>query len=254
LRGESEFDPSVVATETPKNGEPTKYAADEKHALRLVVLDAVKNGWVRDVVAVHFYHGVSDIAGGAKWITVQDSTSIDPVSIISGGRRYPFAVEGQLNLIQRCYSRDDRHAFVFGARVPGPNAFVFCTSEHNHATSEPHHRWSCGGLYDNVHAEIAFQDRQWMGSGHGWAGANYVAWNTEGSLVCQQPPTAQNFAIGFVGQREPGAFERPAGYWESTGQHVAPRSLYLKQLEDRRGLAAVRAIGYANATGEQAKP
>jgi len=22
-----------------------------------------------------------------------------------------------------------------------------------------------------------------------WAGANYVAWNTRGTLICQQPPT-----------------------------------------------------------------
>jgi hypothetical protein len=90
-----------------------------------------------------------------------------------------------------------------------------------------------------------------MGSGHGWAGANYVAWNTEGSLVCQKPPTAQNFAIGFVGRREPGAFPRPAGYWESEGRHVTPASLYLKQLEDRLGLEAVRGIGYRDASGQR---
>ena len=81
-----------------------------------------------------------------------------------------------------------------------------------------------------------------MGSGHGWAGANYVAWNCEGSLVCQQPPTAQNFAIGQVGKKERGAFPRPDGCWESPGQHVAPRSLYLQQLEDRLGPEAVKRI------------
>ncbi|HVU32723.1 MAG TPA: hypothetical protein VHE61_04765 [Opitutaceae bacterium] len=246
LRGDSEFDPGVTQVEKPRAG-GGRYLADENHALRLVSFDNVKNAWVRNVVAVHFYQGVSDIGAGAKWVTVQDSSSLDPVSIITGGRRYPFAIEGQLNLVQRCYSRDDRHAFVFGARVPGPNAFVLCVSEHNHATSEPHHRWSCGGLYDDVHAEIAFQDRQWMGSGHGWAGANYVAWNTEGLLICEQPPTAQNFAIGFIGRRNPGVFPRPQGYWESQGRHVHPPSLYLKQLEDRCGPSALAAIGYSAA-------
>jgi hypothetical protein len=102
-----------------------------------------------------------------------------------------------------------------------------------------------GGLYDNVHAHMAFQDRQWMGSGHGWAGANYVAWNCEGTLVCQQPPTAQNWAIGFVGKKENGAFERPDGYWEALGKHVEPRSLYLKQLEDRLGNKSVQTLGKA---------
>ena len=81
-----------------------------------------------------------------------------------------------------------------------------------------------------------------MGTGHGWAGANYVAWNCEGSLVCQQPPTAQNFAIGQVGQKLPGVFKRTEGHWESAGQHVEPRSLYLKQLEDRLGPQAVQRI------------
>lgn len=126
--------------------------------------------------------------------------------------------------------------------MPGPNVFLDCKSERDHATSEPHHRWSVGGLYDNVQAAMAVQDRQWMGSGHGWAGANYVMWNCGGSLVCQQPPTAQNFAIGFVGAKSKGAFARPDGFWESFGQHVEPRSLYLQQLQDRRGTEAVRNV------------
>jgi hypothetical protein len=117
--------------------------------------------------------------------------------------------------------------------VPGPNVFRECRSEHDHATSEPHHRWSVGGLYDNVEAQLAIQDRQWMGSGHGWAGANYVVWNSRGSLICQKPPTAQNFAIGFVGRRGKDAFPRPAGWWESEGRPVEPRSLYQAQLAAR---------------------
>ena len=123
--------------------------------------------------------------------------------------------------------------------MPGPNVFLDCRSEQDYATSEPHHRWSVGGLFDCLDAQIIFQDRQYMGSGHGWAGANYVAWNCTGSLVCQQPPTAQNYAIGFVGKHGRGAFERSEGWWESEGRHVTPRSLYLKQLEDRLGPAAI---------------
>ena len=227
LRGVSEFDPGV---KLKKNGE---YFADEKHATGLVYFRHVKNAWARDLTSLYFYNGVSWIDGGAKWITVQDCTCLDPVSEITGGRRYAFNISGQLCLVQRCFARNSRHAFVLGSRVPGPNVFLNCTSQLDHATSEPHHRWSVGGLYDNVHAQMAIQDRQWMGSGHGWAGANYVVWNCEGSLVCQQPPTAQNFAIGFVGKKNSGAFERPDGWWESEGQHVEPRSLYLKQLEER---------------------
>jgi hypothetical protein len=171
----------------------------------------------------------------AKWVTVRDSVSLDPVSRIDGGRRYPFAIDGQLGLVIGCRSEGARHAFVVGSRVCGPNAFVDSVSTREYGDSEPHHRWSVGGLYDNITGNIAIQDRQWAGSGHGWAGANYVAWNTRGTLVCQKPPTAQNFAIGHVGPKDPGSHPREDGHWESHGTPVEPASLYARQLRDRLG-------------------
>ncbi len=249
LRGDSEFDPKITKEENHKT-----YAADEQHAMYLLSFDNVKNAWARKLTSVHFYQGTEMAREQSKWITVEDCSSLDPVSIITGGRRYPFCMAGQLVLVHRCYSRDGRHAFVVEARICGPNVFLDCKSELDHATSEPHHRWSVGGLYDNVHAHMALQDRQWMGSGHGWAGANYVMWNCEGSLVCQQPPTAQNYAIGFVGEKAKGAFGRPDGYWESFGKHVDPKSLYLKQLEDRLGKQAVANVTAGDSRGVGVPP
>jgi hypothetical protein len=158
------------------------------------------------------------------------------VSVLTGSRRYAFNLGGQLCLVERCEADTARHSFVVAARVCGPNAFVDCRAGRSFATSEPHHRWSVGGLYDNVKADIALQDRQYYGTGHGWSGANYVAWNCEGTLVCQKPPTAQNWAIGQVGAKEAGAFApRPDGWWESQGRHVEPASLYEAQVRDRNG-------------------
>jgi hypothetical protein len=213
---------------------------DEEHATWFVAFGSVKNAWVRHLASTGFVQGVVVLQEAAKWVTVEDCSANAPVSIITGGRRYAYDIEGaQLVLVRRCSADRSRHAFVFGARVPGPNVFLDCLATHNYATSEPHHRWSVAGLFDNVEADIAFQDRQWMGSGHGWSGANYVAWNCRGTLVCQQPPTAQNFAIGFVGQRGREAFSpRPAGWWESEGAPVAPRSLYEQQLADRLAATA----------------
>jgi hypothetical protein len=228
LRAVSVFDATKMA-----DNEGEHVAVDEDHATHLVAFDAVKNAWARHLTSVSFYHGVAAVENRAKWVTVEDCNALDPVSIITGGRRYPFSVTGQLVLVQRCFARRARHAFVFGARVPGPNVFLDCRSEHDYATSEPHHRWSVGGLYDNVDAQMAIQDRQWMGSGHGWAGANYVVWNSRGSLICQQPPTAQNFAIGFMGKHGKDAFPRTAGWWESEGTRVEPQSLYRAQLAER---------------------
>jgi len=241
LRVEIEFDPTVTAL---RDGQP--YFADENHAVRFAVLDNVKNAWVRDVTTRHLEHSLVNVLRNAKWVTVQDSSAVDMVSLIDGGRRYNFALAGQQTLVQRCHAETARHAFVVDSRVPGPNAFVDCDSVNEFATSEPHHRWSVGGLFDNIKADIAIQDRAWLGSGHGWAGANYVAWNTEGDLVAQQPPTAQNYAIGHVGRKvnpfvPNGNDPRPRldGYWDRLGEHVSPRSLYLHQLQDRAGAGAL---------------
>lgn len=244
LRGVSQYDPDITE---PRGG--STYRADENHATWLVSMQNVKNAWVRDVTAFHFTQGVVTLKGGVKWTTVQDASSFDMVSLLAGSRRYPFDSNGQLNLMHRLYSESARHAFAFGARVTGPNVFLFAQSEGDFHESEPHHRWSVGGLFDNVRSRIAIQDRQSYGSGHGWAGANYVAWNTAGTLVVQWPPTAQNWAIGHVGDKLPGAFvdrkpELTDGYWESHGNHVHPQSLYIQQLQDRLGIQAVVNIGY----------
>ncbi len=233
----SEYDKSKTETLAGK-----EYPCDENHALRLVTFGRVKNAWARDLTAEHFCHGVSSCSDDSKWITIQDCRALDPVSEITGGRRYPFSIAGQLVLVRRCYARRTRHAFAVSARVCGPNVFLDCKSEHDYATSEPHHRWSVGGLYDNVQGEIQFADRGALGTGQGWAGANYVAWNCTGSLICEHPPTAENYAFGFVGKKHEGPFHRPDGYWEDFGHPISPRSLYLQQLEDRLGSQAVSNI------------
>jgi len=239
LRGDSEFDRGVIKE---IGGAKEKYFADEQHGWDFISFNAAENVWVRDITAVHFGYSAVNI-GQAKWVTVQDSKCLDMVSEITGSRRYSFNIDGQQCLVQRCAVETGRHSFVVGGRVCGPNVFLNCKATKQYATSEPHHRWSVGGLYDNVSADMAIQDRQWMGSGHGWAGANYVAWNCEGPLVCQRPPTAQNWAIGQIGEKQPGAFApRPDGYWESQGHHVEPRSLYLQQLKDRLGITALSNI------------
>ncbi|CAG7645159.1 hypothetical protein ACFQI7_25340 [Paenibacillus allorhizosphaerae] len=246
----SDYDADITNTQVDGKQDATEpYCADENHVVHFAVLNHVKNAWVRDVSGRHLEHALVTIDRDAKWVTVQDCTVTDMVSIITGGRRYPFHVTGQLSLVQRCYTETARHAFVFDARVCGPNVFLDSESSVDFNASEPHHRWSVGGLYDNVRSPIYIRDRGWMGSGHGWAGANYVTWNTEGKLTVQQPPTAQNYAVGHVGTVEPPFLPnrhdprpRQDGYWDRKGQHVQPRSLYLQQLVERMGTQAVQNI------------
>lgn len=202
---------------------------DEAHAWDAIKIQNLVDGWVRDITALHFGYSCVNLGHDAKQITVQDCAMIDPVSKIRGGRRYSFALAGQLCLIQRCYARNGRHDFVTHARVPGPNVFLDCVAEQAHSDSGPHHRWAMGTLYDNVVAkELNVQWRGRSGTGHGWAGANTVFWNSQAKRIdCQQPPTAYNFAIGCFGE------VRGNGHLESIGMPVDPPSLYAAQLAER---------------------
>ncbi|WP_284638686.1 hypothetical protein [Paenibacillus silviterrae] len=225
---------------------------DTRHADAFVSLDAMKNGWVRNVTLEHFTstNGAILTGRGSKWITIQDCSSLIASKSFYHGKgydpsgrtfyetniyvgRYGFYLQGQSALVQRCLALNNRHGFTLGSRVTGPNVFLDCVGVNPLTWSEPHHRWSVGGLYDNVKDKISLMNRLNMGSGHGWAGANYAAWNTEGVLVAHQPPTAQNWAIGHVGSKDPGGHRGPDGYWDSYGSHVEPRSLVLQQLRDR---------------------
>ena len=211
---------------------------DEDHASVAISLNGLVDSWVREVTALHFVYSSVSVGQGASRITVQDCAMINPVSQITGGRRYSFPAGGQYVLFQRCYARNGRHDFVTGVANIGPTVYLDCLAEKTHADIGPHHRWSCGQLYDNIKGgEMRVQDRGNMGSGHGWSGNCQIFWNCEStSLVCQrsEPPGAQNWAIGCVGTK--GSPSRPGrmdGCWESFGQHVQPRSLYLAQLKER---------------------
>lgn len=217
---------------------------DEAHAWTGVSLNHTADSWVINVTTVHFSHAVS-LGSMSKFATVQDCACLKPVSLITGGRRYPYNIDGQYDLVQRCYSDQARHAEATGSKVCGPNVFLDCLAENTHSDIGPHHRWAVGILWDNLKGgDFNAQDRGHMGSGHGWAGAQQVFWNCETSAIClQQPPTAQNYAIGCTGKVSNGSFGgRKPGYYESHGTHVEPRSLYLHQLAERLGESAVKNI------------
>jgi hypothetical protein len=228
-------------------------ATDNDHASYAVRITNAEDSWVRDVTALHFVQGAVIAAGGAKRITVQDTTSLDPVSEITGGLRYPFQIDDcEMVLMMRCRSRRARHDFVSGSFVPGPNVFLDSRAEESYSDCGPHHRYATGTLYDNVvHRALqrglmlGVEQRGNSGTGHGWAGANQLFWNCEADehKVEQLTPFFHNWSVGCragVLQGHPAGM----GEFESYGTPVSPRSLYLKQLEERLGAAALRAIGY----------
>jgi hypothetical protein len=254
LRGMSEFDPTVRSKEYGNMDRPNyateDYYADENHWSNFITFDNIKNGWVRNATALHFVYSMVGMQRGSKWITVQDCVSREPVSRRMGARRFTFALRGQLALVQRCQSDKGRHSFMMGQPTASNNVFLDCTATNPYSSSEPHEQWATGGVYDNVHAPLTA--RFWKNINIGWAGANTVFWNCEGPFLVQKPPGAQNFSFGHIGV-DAVVFNIPlqdptkeGGHIESLDTHVSPRSLYLTQLRERLGEAAVRSISAAS--------
>jgi hypothetical protein len=217
------------------------HSTDENHSWECVLLRAVRNTWARQVVGMHFSFSTVSIGANSKWVTVEDCALLNPVATVDGSRMYPFYIYGQLALVQRCYARYARHDFSTSSRVCGPNVFYDCSADNSYSDSGPHQRWATGTLYDNVRVpnyDLNVQNRLNFGSGHGWSGANHVVWNsTAKRFAIQNPPTAQNWAIGLKGTKWAGAFPAYAqdGYWESHGTNVLPASLFAQQLQERLG-------------------
>jgi hypothetical protein len=235
LSGVSGFNPNVLDAQ----GNPV----DEKHAWTFISLAGVENAWVRQITAQAFAFSAVDVQKMSKWVTVEDCQNLDPVSQITGGRRYSFEVGGQLTLVKDCYARHGRHDFVLQETVPGPNAFVDCRADQVFDESGPHHRWDTGVLFDDVvvhgTTEPGYRTagsleahNQGMVEGHGWSGANVLFWNcTADRIDVGQPPTAQNWAIGDTTTDAPAP--TGTGFIESSGKPVGPHSLYAAQLADR---------------------
>ena len=219
-------------------GQETK---DDHHCGGGIDFSLAQDCWVHHVTALHFLNGCIATSSDARRLTIEDCATLDPVSPIIPSRRYSFGVRGQQVLVQRCYARGGRHDFMTGYKTCGPNAFVDCLAEDTHADCGPHNGWSTGILYDNITCgQLNIQDRGFMGTGQGWAGANHVLYNCSGIIICQTPPTAENWAIGCTGTRGKEFLKgREPATWVSWGKTVRPRSLYGQQMEARLGPAAL---------------
>jgi hypothetical protein len=223
---------------------------DEDHGWIFITFMDAENCWVRNVASFHFGFACVQAMEGTRRLTVADAECWWPVSKVAGDRRYAFNLDdAQYSLVRNCYTRFDRHQFVTGSLTHGPNVFVDGLSEKAHSDAGPHHRWATGILWDNIHvasagstfgsldtAELNIRNRGMLGSGHGWSGANCVAWNSYavGGSVIDSPPTARNWSIGrFFELRSPYQWNPGgSGTIESPRTPVFPSSLYHAQLQD----------------------
>ena len=230
----------------------TAGGTDENHIWSAIELNTLEDSWVRNCTMLHFgQSGV--ITCTATRITVDNCQALDPISIITGERRYNFNTytASQLILFKNCTATNGRHHFVSnGHSYASGNVFYNCKSSGINNSSEGHRRWSQGFLYDNIVDTnpnittyvLGLYNRGSMGTAHGWAITQSVLWNCRVSntdILVQKPPTGQNYAIGCFGRKVSGAsppapFAETAGFIEGTNKDsLLPHSLYVAQLQER---------------------
>jgi hypothetical protein len=248
IRAESDYNPAEVSGSD---------LIDEDHAWTFVTTDKSQNVWVRNSLAKHFGFAAAQAQDESKWFTVDNVINEEPVSIVTGSRRYSFDLDGQLGFVTNSQSNKGRHDFVNNgaAATAGPNVFHNSVATNARDDSGPHRRWSTGTLFDNITVQgdrINVRNRGDYGTSHGWAGANMVMWNTTaGGYFVQNPPTSQNWLIGAIGpiQNDTAFGPQPPGNYDSPGAKVTvggELSLYDAQFNDSANLRVFHAARGGN--------
>ncbi|VGO23556.1 discoidin domain-containing protein [Pontiella sulfatireligans] len=217
---------------------------DENHRRDCVHFIDARNCWAKHTISKGFVESGFRFSRSAR-STVQNCQAIDPVSIITGGRRYNFYVGGNCHnvLFKDCLATKGRHCFVGnGTATTSGAVFSGCESRNAYASSENHRRWGSGFLWDDIVWSDASTDmvlgmynRGNEGTSHGWTGTGLVAWNLAAagkSIACQEPPVGQNYAIGCNATITRGSY--PYGFVEGTGGGMSIPSLYDAQLAERQ--------------------
>lgn len=222
----------------------------------LLLMDAVIDGWAKDIDVRETQNGIV-IGAHAKRITLDAISIVHSIPHSGAAAPADFSLSGTQIFLNRCsVSGEGTWPVVTQAMVTGP--IVVLNFKADHAGVSPHQRWATGLLVDGAKLEnttarkqgIAFSNRNTAGSGHGWDIGWAVAWNVSSPyLLVQQPPGAMNWCIGCIGEAV-NSSNLPSGIFDSPGMPVTPSSLYLEQLRERLGDAALVNIGYEAEDGK----
>ncbi|MCI5057376.1 MAG: T9SS type A sorting domain-containing protein [Flavobacteriales bacterium] len=231
---------------------------DENHPEECIAFIEAENAWARNCVALHFVRS-GFVTKSSNYITIDSCKALDPISQITGSRRYNFEIDrGSQNiLMSNCHARHARHSYISDGQSTTAGWVIYnCTSTERHDVAEAHRHWTTGILWDNYldygpqnhqHALGLHNRGDWGSVAHGWSSVHAVAWNCDvrgdspdGKIIIQKPPSAQNYVIGCKGEViNDKPFYAPRGYEEGTDTNLTlnPPSLYLAQLCERLGLS-----------------
>lgn len=209
------------------------HPADEEHAWIAVQIDAMEDGWVRNVIARHFVSSAVRVNQRARRITVVDCQSLAPIAEKAGYRRQSFVANGQQVLVVRCLGEDGMNDFASGMLASGPNVFLDCEARHALGASGSFESLAAGVLYEHVKvpdAKIQLIMSFDRAQGAGWTAANSLIWNSEAeSLDALGVPEAQNRVV------------------------TSPHPLFDTQLADRTGLHVAQLFAHADTDATDAQ-
>jgi hypothetical protein len=220
-------------------------------------MNDVVDSWMSDVRLEDTTNSIR-IESGTERLTIERVDVQQKLAVTSSAKNFQFSSNGTQILFDHCSGKGDGlFYFATQARQEGPVVVLHCRFEGN-GRIEPHQRWSTGLLVDECEVPnggIDLLNRGTMGSGHGWTIGWSVLWNnTAADFIVQNPPGAANWSIGDRGAHDAKPMPvtgsgghgplLPGGVVESAGKPVEPASLYLEQLKERLGPAAVKAVGY----------
>lgn len=229
---------------------------DYAHAPYSGIRILADDSWVKDV---YFEETMNTSVLTGDRITMQQVVVKHTYPNLGASKPGDFGIDGSQILLDRCESTGDNQYFVWTTSLkPGPNVVLNSTFKGHGSRIQPHQRWSTGLLVDNctvIDGGIDFMNRGVAGSGHGWTMGWAVAWNCIAqTYIIQNPPGTINWSIGCIGKRVQTArlFDSNPilqdGVYDSYNTPVAPQSLYLAQLLERKGIQALKNTGYISNT------
>jgi hypothetical protein len=215
------------------------------------------DSWARDIV---IQDGVNcfTLDKNTKRVTIDSVTITHTVPSTNAAGPSDFACTGTQIFYNKCQTLGTG-SWPFVTHTVGTGPIVVLNFYTTQAAGiSPHQRWCTGILSDNCNLPnapsgtqgIAYRNRGTAGSGQGWTTGWSVAWNitTPYFLVSAAPGTV-NWCVGGIGAHTTHSPD-PDGIYDSLGTHVTlgtTGSLYLEQLRERLGDAALANIGYGTA-------
>ncbi len=213
-----------------------------------VLFGSCRNCWCSNMAFSGYGVAVdSNYNSGAKWCTAQDCTYSNGINNGSA-RPAAFQIQGEMLLFQRLNGISGfEHECQTGDHAMGPNVFLDCCATGTDFDGGPHRFWAVSLLTDNefgdiddVHITII------TGGSNGWGAGFSTFYNcTCGTydVECPVLPNYYNWWIG--GHATNDTPDSDPGVVDASGTTVSPNSLYLEQLKERLGPAAVGNIGYS---------